>query len=74
MWSGVVSRQARNRLLFIAVAAGRGTPQVFQLEGRHCVIMSVDDFAELICEPTLDELLTILGGMKPKTRRKISNR
>jgi len=67
-------RQARVRLFSIAVAAGDGTPQLFALEGRHFVIISVDDFAGVICDPTLDELFAILKGKETKTRRKITNR
>lgn len=67
-------REARGRLFLISVAAREGKPQVIDLEGRHLVIMSVDDFATVICEPTLEEFLALFKGKKPRPRRKISNR
>lgn len=72
--SALSLRQARGRLFSIAVAAGDGTPQVFALEGRHFVIISVDDLAGVICDPTLDEFFAILKSNEAKARRKISNR
>lgn len=50
-------REARSRLFILSVAAGQGKPQVIDLAGSYLVIVSVDDFAAVICEPTLDEFL-----------------
>jgi hypothetical protein len=67
-------REARSRLFLISMAACDGKPQVMDLEGRHLVIMSVNDFAAVICEPTLEEFLSLFDGAKPRRRRKVSNR
>lgn len=67
-------RAARGRLFLISTAAVQGRPQMFELERRQLVIMSIDDFAEVICEPSLDEFFTLFHGKKPGPRRRVTNR